>query len=80
MSLDKRELSINHCKIKLSLSLQNVKLGACQSLHLERTEIKSLLAGLTVKRIPDSLIINEVFKKTGKTISTMGLYQHKTSN
>jgi hypothetical protein len=43
----------------------------------ECTEIKSLLASLTVKRIPDSFIINEVFKKTGKTISRMGLYHIK---
>ncbi len=43
----------------------------------ERTEIKSLVASLTIKRIPDSLIINEVFKKTGKTISRMALHNIK---
>jgi hypothetical protein len=45
----------------------------------ERTIVKSLVAELSVKRIPDSLIISEVFKKTGKSITRMGLFKIKQS-
>ena len=45
----------------------------------ERTQVKSLVAELSVKRIPESLIINEIFKKTGKTISRVSLFKIKQS-
>ncbi|MDW0283459.1 MAG: hypothetical protein QN720_13210 [Nitrososphaeraceae archaeon] len=45
----------------------------------ERTEIKSLVAELSIKRIPESLIISEIFKKTGKTISRVSLFKIKRS-
>jgi hypothetical protein len=45
----------------------------------ERTEIKSLVAELTIKRIPESLIISEIFRKTGKTISRVSLFKIKRS-
>ena len=39
----------------------------------ERALIKSIVAMLTIKRIPDSDIINEIFKQTNKTISKQAL-------
>ena len=39
----------------------------------ERALIKSIVAMLTIKRIPDSDIINEVFKQTNKTIGKQAL-------
>jgi hypothetical protein len=39
----------------------------------ERTLIKSIVAMLTIKRIPDSAIINEVYQQTNKTISKQAL-------
>lgn len=40
----------------------------------ERTLVKSIVANLTIKRIPDNEIIKEVFNQTNKTISRSGLY------
>ena len=39
----------------------------------ERALITSIVAMLTIKRIPDSDIINEIFKQTEKTISKQAL-------
>jgi len=43
--------------------------------HDERTLVKSIVASLTIKRIPDPLIIKHIFNQTGKTISRSGLYR-----
>jgi hypothetical protein len=40
----------------------------------ERTLVKSIVANLTIKRIPDNEIFKEVFNQTNKTISRSGLY------
>ena len=40
----------------------------------ERTLVKSIVANLTIKRIPDNEIIKEVARQTNKTISRSGLY------
>jgi hypothetical protein len=40
----------------------------------ERTLVKSIVANLTIKRIPDNEIIKDVFNQTNKTISRSGLY------
>ena len=40
----------------------------------ERTEIQNIVANLTIKRIPDPLIIKHVFNKTGHTITRMTLW------
>jgi vacuolar-type H+-ATPase subunit I/STV1 len=45
--------------------------------NAERIGVKSLVASLTIKRIPDSEIINEVYRQTNKTISRTGLYRIK---
>ena len=40
---------------KISLSLQNVRLESCQSLHFsERSEFKGLVASLSIRRMPNS--------------------------
>jgi hypothetical protein len=44
----------------------------------ERSQVKSLVAELSIKRIPESLIINEIFK-TGKSISRVSLFKIKQS-
>ena len=36
----------------------------------ERTLVKILVASLTIKRIPEAMIMNEILQKTGKTISS----------
>jgi hypothetical protein len=43
----------------------------------ERTLIKSIVANLSIKRIPESEIINEVFNQTNKTISRVALFNIK---
>ena len=43
----------------------------------ERTEIKSTVADLTIKRIPDSLIIKHIENTIGKTVSRMTLWHIK---
>jgi hypothetical protein len=35
----------------------------------ERTEIESIVASLTIKRVPDSLILKHIFNQTGQTIA-----------
>jgi hypothetical protein len=41
----------------------------------ERTLIKSIVASLSIKRITDAQIMNEVFSQTNKTLSRTGLYR-----
>jgi hypothetical protein len=45
--------------------------------NAERQSVKSIVAGLSVKRIPDSEIRQEVFRQTGKTLSRSGLFYVK---
>lgn len=40
----------------------------------ERHLVKSLVANLSIKRIPDNEIMLEVFRQTGKSLSRSGLY------
>ena len=40
----------------------------------ERTLVKSLVASLIIKRIPESEIINEIYRQTNKTITRQTLY------
>ena len=40
----------------------------------ERTEIENIVANLTIKRIPDALIIKHIFNQTGKTITARSLW------
>lgn len=40
----------------------------------ERALVKSIVANLTIKRIPDNEIIKEVARQTNKTISRSGLH------
>jgi hypothetical protein len=40
----------------------------------ERTEIQTVVADLSIKRIPDPLIIKHIFNQTGKTITTRSLW------
>jgi hypothetical protein len=41
----------------------------------ERQTVKSIVATLSIKRIPESEIINEVYKQTNKRISRSGLWR-----
>jgi hypothetical protein len=43
----------------------------------ERTLIKSIVANLSIKRIPEPEIINEIFNQTKKTISRVALFNIK---
>ena len=47
--------------------------------HAERAQVKSSVAKLSIKRIPDSLIIEQITRQTGKTITKMGLFKIKRS-
>jgi hypothetical protein len=40
----------------------------------ERNLIKSIVATLSIKRIPESEIINEIYRQTNKTITRQTLY------
>ena len=40
----------------------------------ERTEIESIVASLTIKRIPDHLILKHIFNQTGHTITKRSLW------
>ena len=40
----------------------------------ERALVKSIVATLSIKRIPDQEIVNEVFSQTNKTLSKSGLH------
>ena len=42
--------------------------------NAERITVKSIVANLSIKRIPDAEIINEIFAKTNKTITRMELW------
>jgi hypothetical protein len=43
----------------------------------ERTLIKSIVASLSIKRIPEDDILQEVFNQTNKTLSKTGLFYTK---
>ena len=43
----------------------------------ESTLIKSIVASLTIKRIPEPEIINEIYNQTNKTISKVALFNIK---
>ena len=43
----------------------------------ESTLIKSIVASLTIKRIPEPEIINEIYSQTNKTISKVALFNIK---
>ena len=45
----------------------------------ERTPVKSIVASLSIKRIPETEIMKEVFAQTNKSISRAGLYKVKQS-
>ena len=39
--------------------------------------VKSIVASLSIKRVPESEILSEVYKQTNKTLSTSGMYRIK---
>jgi len=43
----------------------------------ERATVKTIVASLTIKRIPESEIINEIYRQTNKTITKAGLFRIK---
>jgi hypothetical protein len=45
--------------------------------NAERALVKSIVGSLTIKRVPESEIIKEVYKQTNKTISRSGIYNVK---
>jgi hypothetical protein len=45
----------------------------------ERTLVKSIVANLSIKRIPDPEIIKEIYTQTNKTLSRSGLYRIRQS-
>jgi hypothetical protein len=45
----------------------------------ERNLIKSIVAALTVKRVPDLEIISEIYRQTNKTLSRTSLYRTRQS-
>ena len=45
----------------------------------ERTLVKSIVANLTIKRVPDPEIIKEIYTQTNKTLSRSGLYRVRQS-
>ena len=45
--------------------------------YAERTLIKSIVACLSIKRVPETEIINEIFRQTNKTISRVALFKIK---
>jgi hypothetical protein len=45
--------------------------------YTERQDVKSLVATLTIKRIPDNEIRQEIYRQTGKTLSRSGLFNVK---
>jgi alpha-galactosidase/6-phospho-beta-glucosidase family protein len=47
--------------------------------NAERQLVRSIVANLTIKRIPDPEIIKEVFNQTNKTLSRTGLYYVRQS-
>ena len=54
---------------------QTAQIGTCPSTPLpERRLVKSIVASLTIKRIPDPEIAREIERQTNKTLSKSGLY------
>jgi hypothetical protein len=45
----------------------------------ERNTVKSIVASLTIKRLPDAEIQDEIFKQSGKTVSRTSLYRIRQS-
>ena len=45
----------------------------------ERTLVKSVVASLSIKRVPDPEIIKEIYTQTNKTLSRSGLYRVRQS-
>ena len=45
----------------------------------ERITIKSIVASLTIKRLPDAEIQDEILKQSGKTVSRTSLYRIRQS-
>jgi hypothetical protein len=45
----------------------------------ERMFVKSIVASLTIERIPDPDIIKKIFEQTNKTLSRSGLYRVRQS-
>ena len=45
----------------------------------ERTLVKSIVASLSIKRVPDPEIIKEIYAQTNKTLSRSGLYRVRQS-
>ena len=45
--------------------------------YAQRALVKSIIASLTIKRIPESEIQNEIYRQTGKTITKTGLFRIK---
>jgi hypothetical protein len=45
----------------------------------ERTLVKSVVASLSIKRVPDPEIITEIYTQTNKTLSRSGLYRVRQS-
>ena len=45
----------------------------------ERTLVKSIVANLTIKRVPDPEIIKEIYTQTNKKLSRSGLYRVRQS-
>jgi len=43
----------------------------------ERIQVRSLVASLSIKRIPEAEIMNEIFIQTNKTITRTGLFRIK---
>ena len=43
----------------------------------ERTLVRSIIASLSIKRVPEQEILSEVFRQTNKTLSHAGLYRIK---
>jgi len=48
-------------------------------LNGERTLVKSIIATLSIKKVPDSEIIKAIYDQTNKTITTRSLYDLKQS-
>ncbi len=45
--------------------------------YAEKALVKTIVASITIKRIPDSEIINEIYRQTNKIITKTGLFRIK---
>jgi len=45
--------------------------------HEQRTIVKNIIASLSIKRIPETQIVKEIERQTGKTVTTRFLYYVK---